>query len=126
MLMLIMILDNVAHRNDVLQAWIDAGITGVTILESTGINRVLQRHKADAAFAGFSQLFSGGSVGHNTLLAVIDSLDTAEAAVAATERVIGDLNEPSTGIIFAVPVIKLWGADHIGSGHQDNPADGLD
>lgn len=125
MLMLIMVLDNLAHRDDVLQAWIDSGITGVTVLESTGINRVLRRHKADPAYAGFSQLFGGGSVGHNTLFAVIDSLDIAEAAVAATERVVGDLNEPSTGIIFAVPVVKLWGSDRVGSADPDAPTDSL-
>lgn len=109
MLMLVMVLDDVAHLNDVLQAWTDAGVGGVTILESTGIDRILRREQADSAFAGFSQLFGSGRVGHNTLFAIIDNLATAEAAVAATERVIGDLRGPSTGIIFAMPVLQAWG-----------------
>jgi len=58
---------------------------------------------------GFGQLFGAGRVGHNTLFAVIDSLDLAEAAVSATEAIVGDLSEPHTGIVFAVPVIKSWG-----------------
>jgi hypothetical protein len=60
-------------------------------------------------FMGFGQLFGGGRVGHNTLFAVIDSLEIAEAAVRATEAIIGDLDGPDTGIIFAVPVTKTWG-----------------
>lgn len=109
MYMLIMVLDDSAHLNDVLNAWDSAGVSGVTIIESTGLNRVLQRHSADMAFAGFSQIFGSGRVGHNTLFTVIESLDLAETAVAATEAVLGDLTEPDTGIIFALPVAKTWG-----------------
>jgi len=107
--MLIMVLDDSAHLNDVLQAWVSAGVKGVTILESTGINRVLPRDIASPAYLGFSQMFGSGRVGHNTIFAVIDSLDIAEAAVAATEKALGDLTQPHTGIIFALPVAKTWG-----------------
>lgn len=111
MLMLIMVLDDISHLNDVLQAWEEAGVQGVTILESTGINRVMKRKHADPAFAGFGQLFASGRIGHQTLFAVIDGLEVAAAAVAATERVVGDLKQPSTGIMFAVPVLHVWGTD---------------
>ncbi|MFW6097403.1 MAG: hypothetical protein ACOC9Z_04980 [Chloroflexota bacterium] len=109
MYMLIMVLDDIAHREEVLQAWLRAGVQGVTVLESTGVNRVLQRSEAQSMFMGFGQMFGGGRVGHNTLFAVIDSLDLAEAAVRNTEEVVGDLSEPNTGIIFSVPVTKAWG-----------------
>lgn len=109
MYMLIMVLDDVAHREGVLQAWLRAGVQGVTVLESTGVNRVLQRSEAQSMFMGFGQVFGGGRVGHNTLFAVIDSLELAEAAVRNTEEVVGDLNSPNTGIVFTVPVTKTWG-----------------
>lgn len=109
MYMLIMVLDDVAHREEVLQAWLQAGVRGVTVLESTGVNRVLQRSEAQSMFMGFGQVFGGGRVGHNTLFAVIDSLDLAEAAVRNTEEIVGDLSEPNTGIVFTVPVTEVWG-----------------
>lgn len=109
MYMLVMVLDDTAHLNDVLTAWDQAGVGGVTIIESTGINRVLQRHSADIAYARFSQIFGSGRVGHNTLFTVIDSLELAEEAVKATEAVLGDLTEPDKGIIFALPVAETWG-----------------
>jgi hypothetical protein len=43
------------------------------------------------------------------LFAVIDDLAVAETAVARTEAVIGSLNTPNTGIVFAVPVAQTWG-----------------
>lgn len=109
MYMLVMVLDDVSRLDEVLRAWIDAGVKGVTIVESTGINRVLERIKAQPMFAGFSQIFGAGRVGHNTLFAVVDSLEIAGAAVKATEAVLGDLSEPHTGIVFALPVAQSWG-----------------
>jgi hypothetical protein len=66
-------------------------------------------------FMGFSQIFGGARVGHNTLFAVVESMATAEAAVSATEAVIGALNEPDTGLIFALPLSKTWGFVRPGS-----------
>jgi len=109
MYLLIMVLDDSTRLNEVLAAWTAAGVAGVTILESTGINRVLLRRRAEPAFAGFSQIFGSGRVGHNTLFAVIENLALADAAVAATEEVLGHIVEPNTGIIFAVPVARAWG-----------------
>ncbi|MBW7959312.1 MAG: hypothetical protein H3C69_07110 [Candidatus Promineofilum sp.] len=109
MYMLIMVLDDIAHLNNVLAAWVKAGARGVTILESTGLHRVMLRHKPEAAYAGFSRMFGSDRVGHKTLFAIIDDMAIAEAVAAATEQVVGDLNEPHRGILFALPVVKAWG-----------------
>jgi hypothetical protein len=109
MYMLIMVLDDTAHTNDVLHAWREAGVGGVTILESTGINRVLPREAANSGFMGFSQLLGTGRVGHQTLFAVIESMELAEATKNATEIVLGSLNKPHKGIMFVVPVVQAWG-----------------
>lgn len=107
--LLIMVLDDSNRLNEVLEAWRTAGIQGITIFESTGVNRVLPRHSAQPMFAGFGQMFGGGRVGHHTLFAIIDSLDLAEAAVESTEAVIGKLTDPHTGIVCITPVLKVWG-----------------
>ena len=109
MYLFVMVLDDVSQRDKVLNAWLDVGLHGVTVLESTGVNRVLQRKEAQPMYMGFGQMFGGGRVGHNTLFAVIDSIEIAEAAVKATEVVIGPLDAPDTGIAFVVPVAKSWG-----------------
>ncbi len=107
--LLIMVLDDSTRLNEVLEAWRRAGIKGITIFESTGMNRVLPRHSAQPMFAGFGQMFGGGQVGHHTLFAIIDSLNLAEAAVEATEAVIGKLSDPHKGIVCVTPVTKVWG-----------------
>ncbi|MCP4358860.1 MAG: hypothetical protein GY796_12645 [Chloroflexi bacterium] len=109
MYLLVMVLDDTEHLNGVLSAWTEAGVPGITILESTGVNRVLRREAADVAFAGFSQIFGAGRVGHNTLFSAIEDLALAERAVAATEKVVGNLDGPDTGVVFVLPLTKTWG-----------------
>ncbi len=109
MYMLIMVLDNVAHREEVLASWERAGVRGVTILESTGLHRVLLRHRPDVAYSGFGRFFGNTEAGHNTLFAVVESMTVIEAAVAATERIVGKLDGPNTGIMFALPISRVWG-----------------
>jgi hypothetical protein len=106
-----LVLDNPALLNDVLEAWADIGVKGVTILESTGVHRVRSRASSqDAPFMlGFNRLLRTDQVGHNTLFAVVPDMDIVERLVAATEEIVGDLSQPNTGVLFAVPVEAAWG-----------------
>lgn len=108
MFLLMMVLDDISRLSDILHAWQSAGVRGVTILESTGMQRVIERHKPSAAHGAFGGLFSG-MVGHKTIFAVVDDLEMAEVAMRQTEGVIGDLNGPNKGIAFLVPVMAAWG-----------------
>ncbi|MFZ0549122.1 MAG: hypothetical protein WAM60_26985 [Candidatus Promineifilaceae bacterium] len=107
--LLIMVLDDSNRLNEVMEAWRSAGINGITIFESTGMNRVLPRRDVQPMFVGFGQMFGGGRIGHHTLIAIIDSIDQAETAVEATEAVIGKLADPHTGVVCLTPLIKVWG-----------------
>jgi hypothetical protein len=111
MLQLWLVLDNPALLNDVLEAWTDIGVRGITILESTGVHRVRSRTSAhDTPFMlGFSRLLRTDQVGHNTLFAVVPSMEIVEQLVEATEQIVGDLKQPNTGVLFATPVAAAWG-----------------
>ncbi len=109
MYLLVMVLDDTSRLNDVLHAWEAAGVRGVTILESTGLARTLERHQARGAFVGLGTVFGGGRIGHNTLFAVIQDIDVAESVSERVRSILGDLNQPNTGILFVVPVLTAWG-----------------
>ena len=109
MFLLLMVLDDSTKLSEVLEAWRGVGVPGITILESTGMNRVLPRHTAQPMYAGFSHLFAGGRVGHNTLFAIVESMSIAESAASATEELLGDLSKPHTGIMCAIPISQTWG-----------------
>ncbi len=111
MLQLWLVLDNPALLNDVLEAWSEVGVRGITIFESTGVHRVRSRaSQQDAPFMlGFSRLLRTDQVGHTTLFAVVPDMEIVERLVAATEQIVGDLSQPNTGVLFAVPVAAAWG-----------------
>ena len=106
MFLLMMVLDNTTHLTDTLQAWQKAGVRGVTVLESTGLRRLI-----DPAARGESDSDSAPAnmVGHKTIFAVVTDLEMAEKAMRAAEAVTGDLDQPNTGIAFLVPVLAAWG-----------------
>jgi hypothetical protein len=111
MLLLWLVLDDPGLLNDVLEAWTDIGARGITILESTGVHRVRSKTSdQDAPFLlGFSRLLRTDQVGHNTLFTVVPDMEVVERLVAATGEIVGDLSQPNTGVLFALPVAAAWG-----------------
>lgn len=111
MLQLWLVLDNPALLNDVLEAWSEVGVRGITILESTGVHRVRSKaSRQDAPFMlGFSRLLRTDQVGHYTLFAVVPNIKIVERLVEATEAIVGDLSQPNTGVLFATPLTAAWG-----------------
>lgn len=111
MYMLIVVIDNPAHLTAVLDGWSNAGVQGITILDSTGVHRVRERQCCEDAplFLGFSRLLRTDECSQNTLFAVVEDMETVQRAAAATEAVVGDLSKPNTGILFALPIVAVWG-----------------
>ena len=111
MYLLVCVLDNPSYLTAVLDGWTQAGVLGITVLDSTGVQRVRQRMSQQDVplFMGFSRLLRTDQYSHNTLFAVVEDMDTVRRAVAATEAIVGELSKPHTGILFALPVEAAWG-----------------
>jgi len=46
---------------------------------------------------------------HRTLFSVVEDQQTVDKLIAATQQVIGNLDEPHTGFLFVVPVLQAFG-----------------
>lgn len=104
MYMIFLVLDNPDQLEAVLKAWDQAGVRGATIIESTGINRHLQR------LIPLRYVFqSSGEEGHLTLLAIVATQAAVESCLHATETVTGDLDGPHTGIFASWPLMRVKG-----------------
>ena len=111
--LLVMVLDNPALLNRVLEVWTEAGVRGITVLDSTGMGRLRSQAGGDPpTFLGFRSLPRTDQYSHCTLFSVTDA-ETVRRVVPATEAVVGDLNAPDTGILFALPVEEVWGLDKL-------------
>lgn len=110
--LIVLVLDDPDKTEDVLTAWLAAGVSGVTILDSAGLSHKLGRRGLRDDFPLFpslEHLLRSREEPHRTLFAVVPDGFEMETLAAATEKITGDLDEPDTGILFVLPVTRVWG-----------------
>jgi hypothetical protein len=103
--MIFFVLDDPEKMIDILTAWENVGITGVTILESTGLHRVTRK----AFPMRYLPAFYGNEEAHQTLMAIVRDETFILACLQATESIVGDLNSPDTGIFTSWPLSVVKG-----------------
>jgi CBS domain-containing protein len=114
--LLVVILHNLEHLPDLLEAWKKAGIPGITLLPSSGgfeAASQLQR----SGLAGLLSVFEHSAPQQRTLLSLIDNPETLAIAISEAERVVGGFDRPRSGILFTMPVgqalgLQKWGESH--------------
>jgi hypothetical protein len=110
MYMVMLVLDDPNTLDEVLNAWEAIGVSGSTIVESTGINRRRMARQAGTAFmAGINRLIGSEEEGHLTLFVIVPGEAQARACLEAVEGVVGDLDNPNTGVLAAWPLAFVKG-----------------
>jgi nitrogen regulatory protein PII len=109
--LVVLIVDNIDQIPAVLQAWEQAGVLGVTILESTGLGRMRRAGLRDdlPLMPSLSDLFEDEEIHHRTLFSVVETQEEVDKMVAAVQQVIGDLDDAHTGFLFVAPVLQVYG-----------------
>ena len=110
--LVIFVVDEVEHCPALFDAWEEIGVTGVTILESIGLGRVRRAagYRDDLPLMpSIRSLLQTQEEHHRTLMVLIKEEATIDKLIAATENVIGDLNEPNKGVLMVRPVLRVVG-----------------
>jgi nitrogen regulatory protein PII len=110
--MVIAVIDELEKCPSILRAWEDVGVAGITILESTGLGRIRQgEHLRDdlPLMPSLRNLLQTREEHHRTMFTIVDNEAMIDRIVEATEMVVGDLKQPHTGILFALPVARAYG-----------------
>jgi len=109
MYMLMLILADCSCLDTLLDAWEEIGIRGITIVESTGIQRRrVQRARVPLRF-DFEALLQPDQQGHYTLFAIVADEEMARRGLTTAESVLGGLDEPDTGVLAAWPLALVKG-----------------
>lgn len=106
MYMVMFVLDNPDQLDGLLEAWDKAGIRGATIVESTGIHR---RRKMILPMRYVFQTTGDVEENHYTLFAIVETEALVQACLQATEQLVGNLDDPNTGIFAAWPLAVIKG-----------------
>ncbi len=95
-----------------LDAWKEAGVSGATVLFSTGLGRL---HRSGVLGDDLPLMPSLEDflpkVEHlsRTIFSLVDEDAVMERVIEATERVVGDLSQPDRGLLMVLPVSQVRG-----------------
>ena len=108
--LVVLIVDDPGDCPAILEAWEAAGVSGITILESSGLGRYKRSGRDDLPLMpSLRDLFESQEVRHRTLFSVVEDERKVEEMVHITRSVIGSLDEENTGFLFVVPVTHAYG-----------------
>lgn len=102
MKLLVFILNRDELLEDVLTAYIEAGISGATILDSEGMGHFLTYEIP--LFADFRDFMKGNKPYNKTILSVVQDEHRIRVLEHLLDKICGGLDDPGTGILFTVPV----------------------
>ena len=101
MKLLILILNKVEKLEEVLEGYLEIGITGATVIDSVGMGHILSEEVP--IFAGLRFMFAGTKPHNKTIISAIKD-ENEKPAIDILKKILGDLNQPGTGIIFTIPI----------------------
>jgi nitrogen regulatory protein P-II 1 len=110
MKLVVIVLNNTEHLDDLLTAFLEIGVSGSTVIDSVGMGRILSHDVP--VFAGLSSAFPGTSPVNKTIFSVTPA-DLVDDVLTAIEDVCGTFEGSGTGLVFVLPVDMVRG---IGTG----------
>jgi hypothetical protein len=122
MKLVVLITAQVEEGLDIAQAWHEAGAPGITIVRSHGLYTLQQELKSGrvelprmivSMGAAMTAILDNVEERGEIILSLVDD-DLVDALIAAATAVLGDLNEPDSGILFVLPIERSIGVRHHG------------
>ncbi len=108
MLMMMLVLDDPEKLEAVLISWEALGVSAITITESTGVHLHKKPPRLPFRF-GFEGQAPSYDEYHYTLFCIVSDENIVQACLAAAERIIGNLDDPDTGMMAVWPLTFMKG-----------------
>lgn len=99
---------------EVIAAWREVGISGATVLFSTGMGRLHQKEglRDDIPLIpSLDDFYEAPQTLGRTIFTVIQEEAVIEKILAATQDIIGDLEKSDTGILLISPLFRAYGIE---------------
>jgi nitrogen regulatory protein P-II 1 len=117
--LVVLVLECTEICHEILDAWEEAGASGATILESTGLARIRGAVRDDLPLVpSLRDLMKVDEMHNRTVFTMIDDDKVLERVLEVTRKNI-DFTQPNSGLMFVVPVSQVFGLKrHAPSGHS--------
>ncbi len=104
--MVMLILDQPEFLDEVLDAWRDLGVSGITVTESEGAQRRAARQAYVPARYALGGMAPTAPESNFTLWTIVPDETMARRCLQAAELIVGDLDDPNNGVMAVWPL--LW------------------
>ncbi len=114
MYMILFVLHDPERLHEVLSCWHETGVSGVTILPSTGFKRLTETSALRddlPLIPSLEDLEQQEERLNRTLFTIVPNDEMVDKVLNATQSLIGDLNLPNTGILAVIPVARVYGLE---------------
>jgi len=114
MYMVLLVLNDSELTDQLLEEWEQAGVSGVTILHSSGLGRTRRRGELRddiPLIPSLKSLVEAEETFSRTIFSVVPDEALVERLIAATTKVVGDLSRPGTGLLTVIPVARALGLE---------------
>ena len=105
MYLLVNVLEQIESLPGILSEFAKIGIKGSTVINSTGMGRLLMQ--VGAATDGMEEIksvLSKMELSNKTIFTVVPNKNALKEAIDIVKSFCGDLTEPGKGILFAFPI----------------------
>lgn len=108
--LLVLVLDDETDSSDILEAWENVKVPGVTMLDSSGSVHGHTDGRDNVPFVvSLRSVLEAQETPTHTFFTIIEKDAVVEQAVAAVLKIIPDFANGHHGIMFTVPVARVWG-----------------
>ena len=114
MFMIMFVSKDVGQASEMLDVWVKAGVSGVTILESAGMQQAAETGgiRADTGIVfSLNKLMKAQEIHHRTLFTAIRDQETLDAVIEASTQYVVDWSRPDVGVLFVWPLTHAYGLD---------------
>jgi nitrogen regulatory protein P-II 1 len=112
MKLILFVLHDPEKLRPLLDAWKEAGVSGATVLFSTGMGRIRQElalREDLPLMPSLEDFLPRVERLSRTVFTMLDDEAVVDAVITATQQVVGDLNEPDRGLLIVLPVAQVYG-----------------
>lgn len=109
--MVLLIVYDIEQYPNVLDAWDELKVPGITMLESMGLGTMREMSIRDdlPLMPSLGSLFRSKERRHRTIFTVVEGEEMVDQLVEKTREILGSLEEPRNGVIFVLPVSRVEG-----------------
>ena len=107
--LLVLILKKTDVLGELLRELAAIGVTGATVVEGTGMARALANDDDFPMFGVLRRVFADAEREPSKVVMMVLTSEVMAQAKKVVHKVVGDFNEPNSGIMFALPVSFVEG-----------------